>query len=609
MTTTTQAVANTRAFTVLATADVDAIRHEDFEDRDHLVVPVVALVEGVIQSANSERPELALSSVFGQHAQGWDGRPVLLGHPKLNGAPISANTPEVIEKEAFGRLFNTRLDGAKLKTEAWIDLEKVAEMGGEVADKIAALESGELTEISTGLFVVSEIIDGKFNGEDYEAVWNSIVPDHLAILPEGSTGACSIKDGCGAPRLNETFKWITDAFIRANEKPFTTETDGHSHEYDGILDETGGSNEHTHRLIKDADGNITGFGNTAGHTHELAVTTEAGHSPKKRKKSKKGKKMSKNSGDATLEEATAASRSIMDSIYTFFTNFGARLQDNKAISDTDRRMAIAAALDLEDPARFHEVVAVFEDIFIYVVGFGNEMFSRSFIIKDDDSVTLGADSVQVRPQTEFVPVKVDEKEIPVTNKERVSALIANEQTKLVEDDREWLKDLDEKQLAHFEPVVIETTVQTVLEAVASSKVGDPIHDGIMKTKKFVSAAGQIEAKLTDPPEEKKPETPKTPKTLENYIQDAPAEIQEVLGAGVRMHQARRKVLVEGLKANARCEYSEDELSTMKLVDLERMSKLANIPDYSGQGGTRHLRAEDPNAIPEPPQVFPKKVAA
>ena len=29
-----------------------------------------------------------------------------------------------------------------------------------------------------------------------------MVPDHLAILEEGSIGACSWKDGCGAPRLN-----------------------------------------------------------------------------------------------------------------------------------------------------------------------------------------------------------------------------------------------------------------------------------------------------------------------------------------------------------------------------------------------------------------------
>ena len=58
-----------KSFNILAEADTDAIRHEDFEGEDHLVVPIVALIEGVIQGANATAPELALAEVFGVDVQ------------------------------------------------------------------------------------------------------------------------------------------------------------------------------------------------------------------------------------------------------------------------------------------------------------------------------------------------------------------------------------------------------------------------------------------------------------------------------------------------------------------------------------------------------------
>ncbi len=141
----------TEQFVVSAKADLEAIRTEQFEGRDHLVIPVVALVEGVLHPSNTPTPELALSEEFGKYPSGWDGRPVVLGHPTLNGVPISANRPDVIEKEAFGRLFNTVLEGPMLKTEAWIDLERVNELNGVVKETIEALQAGTTIEVSTGI--------------------------------------------------------------------------------------------------------------------------------------------------------------------------------------------------------------------------------------------------------------------------------------------------------------------------------------------------------------------------------------------------------------------------------------------------------------------------
>ena len=62
-------------------ANTEASRRETFNGVEHLVVPLVALVEGVLQSSNAETPELALASEFGKHFKGWNGRPVVVNHP------------------------------------------------------------------------------------------------------------------------------------------------------------------------------------------------------------------------------------------------------------------------------------------------------------------------------------------------------------------------------------------------------------------------------------------------------------------------------------------------------------------------------------------------
>ncbi len=190
-------------FTIAATADVAATRHEDFGGRDHLVIPVIALTEGVLEASNASGPELALASEFGKNPQSWNGRPVTFGHPMREGVPVSANSPQILQEESFGRLFNTIFEDNKLKSELWIDLERVEEVDKEgLSEVMTLIENGEMIEISTGFLAAVEQTPGEFNGEVYDAVWRDIQPDHLALLPAGVKGACSVESGCGAPRLN-----------------------------------------------------------------------------------------------------------------------------------------------------------------------------------------------------------------------------------------------------------------------------------------------------------------------------------------------------------------------------------------------------------------------
>ena len=188
---------------VQATPDISGIRTASLFSQDYTIIPCVALVEGVLWPNNSPAPELALAAEFGRFPEGWNGRPVVYDHPTVDGIAVSASEPNVLESNAFGQMYNTVLDGTKLKTEIWINETRVSKMSEEAQSQIAELKAGNNTvEVSTGLFMMSEPHKGVHEGQEFEAIWRNIVPDHLAILPKGIRGACSIEDGCGAPRTN-----------------------------------------------------------------------------------------------------------------------------------------------------------------------------------------------------------------------------------------------------------------------------------------------------------------------------------------------------------------------------------------------------------------------
>ena len=182
--------------------------------RDHLVVPAIMLVEGVLHSSNADHPALALSEEFGIFPQSWDGRPIVFGHPNEDGEAISANSPGIWEDQVIGHLFGSGMKGKKkLRTYMWLDKAKAPKK------ELEALEKGEAVEVSTGLYALEERTEGQFEGKDYKSIWRNIVPDHLALLPLGSVGACSIADGCGAPRVNTTVTNSTNEAPMAQAQP------------------------------------------------------------------------------------------------------------------------------------------------------------------------------------------------------------------------------------------------------------------------------------------------------------------------------------------------------------------------------------------------------
>lgn len=189
-----------------------ATRVEKFEGRDHLVVPVVALQEGVVWPGNSEFPEFVPGSLLSVNPQGWNGKPVMIDHPSLSGEMVSANHPRVMERSRIGTIFNTLAKNNKLLMEAWLDLQKIESLGGDAAKMLSRIQKDEVVEVSVGVYTGMENLEGEWNKKKYKARWNSMTPDHLAILPEGTIGACSVAMGCGT-RMLSSWKMDDDLLI------------------------------------------------------------------------------------------------------------------------------------------------------------------------------------------------------------------------------------------------------------------------------------------------------------------------------------------------------------------------------------------------------------
>lgn len=174
-----------------------AVRTAVHDGREHLVVPVVALMDGVIHAVNAATPERVTTATLIKAANSWNGRPLVLGHPVRNGRQCSANDVELLAKHGFGTIFNSRVSGTKLLMDAYVDPVRAEKVGGP--EFVQRLRNGEQVEVSVGAFVTTDDVAGTHDGKAYKATWLETVGDHLAFLPNG-TGACSIKMGCGAHR-------------------------------------------------------------------------------------------------------------------------------------------------------------------------------------------------------------------------------------------------------------------------------------------------------------------------------------------------------------------------------------------------------------------------
>ena len=175
----------------------DLIEFKTHEGAEYIVAPCVAIVAGVLNEALV--PMHAIESTF----RAWNGRPIVVDHPMgEDGEPISANEPGVIESAAIGQIWHAQTDEKRLQVEAWVNVAKAEQLGGDALLLMQRLKNKEPIEVSTGYWGVFHDQQGKFQDQEYKEVTDLIIPDHLAFLPH-AIGACNWGDGCGVPRFNE----------------------------------------------------------------------------------------------------------------------------------------------------------------------------------------------------------------------------------------------------------------------------------------------------------------------------------------------------------------------------------------------------------------------
>lgn len=204
-----------RSLTLVGAAASGAPVLKKLNGRDHLVVPVVALMEGVIHAVNSDEPEFVPASRLAAAASSWNGRPLVVKHPVRNGIQVSANDPDIVAAQGFGTIYNSKMSGSKLGMEAWIDPERLEALGEHML--LADVRAGKPIEVSVGAHVRTLTSTGQWNGKTYKRSWDDILGDHLAFLP-GGRGACSIDMGCGACRAAQAYE-VTDTELRALWSP------------------------------------------------------------------------------------------------------------------------------------------------------------------------------------------------------------------------------------------------------------------------------------------------------------------------------------------------------------------------------------------------------
>lgn len=172
------------------------VRREVHKGKTHIVVPVTLMVEGVHNGNHG--PLYHPIEELGAAVEAWNGRPVTISHPKSGGEFVSATVPGILQRYGVGNIFDVRIDGDRLRGEAWIDETKIK---AKSPDAYRSIERGEPLEVSAGLFSEDEMIGGRWHNESYNAISRNHRPDHLALLP-GEKGACSWEDGCGV-RANQ----------------------------------------------------------------------------------------------------------------------------------------------------------------------------------------------------------------------------------------------------------------------------------------------------------------------------------------------------------------------------------------------------------------------
>lgn len=195
---------------IRASSSTAAVTIRQYKGEDHLVVPFVVMVgDSVVRPMGSEGPEFISSEVLSFAPEIWNGTNVILDHP--NGAATACD-PATLEATQFGTAFNSRFENGALQIDLWLSPSRAEIVGPEAVSIINKCKQNQKVEVSFAPYMVVEEEKGTSpNNVPYDYRVVAIVgADHIAALPEGVVGACSISMGCGGPSIMKGMQSMGD---------------------------------------------------------------------------------------------------------------------------------------------------------------------------------------------------------------------------------------------------------------------------------------------------------------------------------------------------------------------------------------------------------------
>ena len=618
------------------------LRTEQYNERAHIVAPVVALVgDTVIWPVNAPEPEFVPAELLAQTPQGWNGRPVTASHPQDETGATSANEPRVLESRAFGQVFRSAFADNLLRLEAWMDPEKAERVGADAISVVSRISAQQLVEVSVGCFITLVERPGvdRF-GRSYRFAWDSLVQDHLAMLREDETGACSNAMGCGSPR---------------------TAGAAHVHRVHLFTGSSGLLIEERNMTIAAATPPTPGSPGT--HTRPPPATSPApGGTPPTPPPHQPGTgappaappaapgtqtpPASTPPAHPTAPTTTSASerRSLRERFLALLPFIHPTPAPRAAVTDQDLRRMLDDALRAVEPGYMGIDVVDPDESFVVYSAMPEDrwlLLQRTFSVAGDGaSVEIATDRVEVQPVTKFEPVVAAaraagcgcggsgrEGETMLTAEQRaaratrVQALIANPRSPFAASDEAYLTGLTEARLAEFERHAAETPTSDPNatppatpgtggrpgeqpgvhppgapfpdQPAGTQAPGAPRVPGTGTQPRSTPGGGEEGAQGgqgeggNQPGNQGQPSNAAAAQlTPKQWMAQAPPEVRSLVERS-RAADAARKVTLVGQLKTAQSVYTEAQLATFEVPRLEEIAALVGArvpePDFTGVG--------------------------
>jgi hypothetical protein len=525
-------------------------RTEMHDGREYLVVPVVALMEGVIHAVNAANPEFVPAATLQRAAASWNGRPCVLGHPVKAGKQCSANDPAILDAHAIGKIFNSRVEGTKLLQEAWIEKAKAKRLH---PDMMLLLEGGKPVEVSVGAFVLTDDKAGEYNGKRYNASWLETTGDHLAFLP-GGRGACSGEMGCGAHRAAEDGHLMHLVTAEAIEPinldlPYATFT---TLEGKSLDDRIAAVNRAVDKQWGNASSGVSSF------TYAMQVFDDRVIVKKDDKTFSVSYTMKNGEvvfGESTeVKQAWVAARTKMEDCPACKGSGNANGNPCEACDGEGeiRAASITTLLGARNSEKDSKIIQAVHD---------HAMFLGAKCERTNLKMLAAADTPQLRAAC---GCKGDSMSMTKEKRaELIAALVTDKYSGFKEGDEPFLETATDARLEEF-------------------KAAAETHKGDAETRTKLENDHRNAAAKLKVAEEKLKVAEEKP-TKEQWLEAAPPEIKALLDRQAQQETEQRDALVKqlkGLGAN-----TEDELKSMPIPQLQTLARYAKFeqPDFSGRG--------------------------